>query len=199
MKGEAYPKPGSGEKMIYVMQVRTGTETETEQMVRLLLEPTLYQDVYFPIRVMKRKQQGEWQEVKEKLLPGYVFIEAEDSESLYIGLKKVPRLTKLLGYTQDGISVLDERDASWLNRIMRERDGQYQEDAALRHEVGLTLVSVEETAEGRKIKILEGPLKEVEGMILRYDLHRRRAEVEVEFMGQRTVLHMGIVIQGEEK
>ncbi len=179
--------------MIYVLQVRSGTESEVVTFMDETVEKGIYDDAYYPTRVMQKKYRGKWTEVKEKLIPGYVFVETTDPSGLYMQLKKVPRLTKLLGREDEGnagIQKLSERDERWLLKMMGGREGQYM-DPKLRGEVGLTLVSVDDE---NKVHILEGPLQGLEGNILRYNLHRRYADVEMEFMGQRTVLHMGIVI-----
>ena len=42
------------------------------------------------------------------------------------------------------------------------------------------------------VTILSGPLKDMEGYIKKIDLHRRIAKVEVDFMNQKTLLHLGI-------
>ena len=42
------------------------------------------------------------------------------------------------------------------------------------------------------VTILSGPLKDMEGYIKKIDLHRRIAKVEVDFMNQKTVIHLGI-------
>ena len=56
-------------------------------------------------------------------------------------------------------------------------------------EVQLSQISV---SEDDVITILSGPLKNMEGCIKKIDLHRRIAKVEVDFMNQKTVIHLGI-------
>ncbi len=185
--------------MIYVLQVRSGKESEVVTFMESLVSREYFTDAYFPTRRMQKKYRGKWNEVTEKLIPGYVFVEADDPEKLYMQLKKVPRLTKVLGrdVEEQAIRALTPRDERWLRQMMGGREGQYM-DPKLRGEVGLTLVSIDDDG---VVHILEGPLKGVEGHILKYNLHKRYADVETEFMGQRTVLHMGIVITekpGEE-
>ena len=45
--------------------------------------------------------------------------------------------------------------------------------------------------------ILSGPLKSVEGQIKKINLHRRIAEVEVDFMNRKTVVYLGIEMVGK--
>ena len=60
----------------------------------------------------------------------------------------------------------------------------------------LTKVAFDEDG---KLKILSGPLDEMLGSIRKIDVHRRIAEVEVEFMGRMTVLHLGIELVNDSK
>ena len=61
-------------------------------------------------------------------------------------------------------------------------------------EVEISKVTVEE---GNQIRILEGPLKNLEGKIKKVNLHKRVAAVEMEFMGNKSVVHLGIELVGE--
>ncbi len=179
--------------MIYVLQVMTGRESEVITFMEALVDKEYYNDVYYPTRKMQKKFKGQWNEVTEKLIPGYIFVESDEPVKLYQQLKRVPRLTKLLGRDPDEkeIQRLTERDERWLRKLMGVREGQKNQDPHLRGEVGLTLVSIDDD---NVVHILEGPLKGVEGHILKYNLHKRFAAVEMDFMGQKTVLHMGIMI-----
>lgn len=56
-------------------------------------------------------------------------------------------------------------------------------------EVGISRIAVEE---GNQIRILSGPLKDLEGQIRKVNLHKRIAEVEMEFMGSRSVVYLGV-------
>ena len=56
-------------------------------------------------------------------------------------------------------------------------------------EVGISKIAVEE---GNQIRILSGPLKDLEGQIRKVNLHKRIAEVEMEFMGSRSVVYLGV-------
>ena len=63
-------------------------------------------------------------------------------------------------------------------------------------EAEISRVAVEE---GKQIKILSGPLKNLEGQIKKVNLHKRTAAVEVEFMGSKTVIYLGIEMVTDNK
>lgn len=45
-----------------------------------------------------------------------------------------------------------------------------------------------------KLRIISGPLKNLEGQIRKINLHKRIAVVEAEFMGSKSLIHLGIEI-----
>ena len=169
--------------MYYVIQVATGTEDKVEQQIRVMVENALYDSCFHPMRRVKKKFRGEWKESREKLLPGYVFITSNCIQDLYQEMKYVPAFTKLLGKQGEHFIPLSKYEVEWLEQIIDSSDSK--------KEVELSPVSV---SEDDVIKILSGPLKNMEGCIKKIDLHRRVAKVEVDFMNRKIVIHLGIEI-----
>lgn len=121
---------------------------------------------------------------REKLLPGYVFMNSENAEELYLALKHIPMLTKVLGRDSNYFTALTDRETEWLEALIS--TGQ---DGRITGEIPLSQIEVTENDE---IKILSGPLRDMEGRVKRINLHKRFAEVEVEFMGRMIIIHLGI-------
>ncbi len=99
-------------------------------------------------------------------------------------------LTKLLGKDEELFVALHEEETQWLEDLISLEelgDGCF--------EVGLSQVYAEEN----RVTVLSGPLKNVEGRIRKINLHRRIAEVEVEFMNRKTVLFLGIEMVGKKE
>lgn len=170
--------------MYYVIQVEPRKEAETERYIAKNVTKDLYFSCFHLRRHMKKKFHGEWKDIYEKLLPGYVFINSENAKELYFALKNIPMLTKLLGWNQDFFMALTSQETQWLEALISvEADGKITGEAAL---------SQIEIDENDEIKILSGPLQNMRGMVKKINLHKRIAEVEVEFMGRKTVMHLGI-------
>lgn len=200
---------GEGVKLYYVIQVMSGMEDKVEEQIGIIVEKRLYEGCFHPIRRVKKKIRGEWKELREKLLPGYVFIISENVGELYQKLKSVTVFTKMLGKDGDEFIPLAEHEVQWLEEITGlESDGEDGNIGNSRNitsiksdkngnkkgnsknmEVQISRVSV---SEDDKITILSGPLKNMEGCIKKIDLHRRIAKVEVNFMNRKTVIHLGI-------
>lgn len=170
--------------MYYVLQVAPGKETDTEAYITKRIAEELYSSCFHPVRCIRKKFHGEWMDRHEKLLPGYVFMNSQNAEELYLALKNIPMLTKFLGWNPEYVTALTERETEWLEALVSAgRDGRTT------GEVSLSRIELDEK-DG--VKILSGPLQNMEGMVKRINLHKRIAEVEVEFMGRMTVIHLGI-------
>lgn len=170
--------------MYYVIQVAPGTESRTEELIRRRVDSRLYGRCFHPLRHVRRKLRGEWRDVHEKLIPGYVFLTSTSIEELYQALRQVPSFTRLLGREEGDLFLpLPEKEAAWLEQITGGGT-----------EASLSLVKV---TEGDGIRILSGPLKDMEGRIRKINLHKRTAEVEVDFMNRKTVVHLGIEMVGK--
>lgn len=167
--------------MYYVLQIIAGTEDRVEEQIKVMVNNKLYYSCFHPMRQLKKKFRGEWKEIHEKLLPGYVFITSDCVQELYRELKNIPAFTKMLGKDQEQFIPLPEHEVKWLERMI--------ESSGRNMEVQLSQVSV---SEDDAVMILSGPLKDMEGYIKKIDLHRRIAKVEVDFMNRKTVIHLGI-------
>ena len=177
--------------MYYVIQVAPGKETDVELYITERVAEDLYSSCFHPVRHIKKKFHGEWRDKYEKLLPGYVFISSENAEKLYESLKAIPMMTKILGWHLEYITPLTDREAVWLEALVAMR-----QNGKITGEVPLSRIEISENDE---VKILSGPLTDMAGMVRKINLHKRIAEVEVTFMGRRTVIHLGIEMIGKKE
>ena len=174
--------------MYYVIQVSPNEERKTVQIIKNAISRELCTECFFPMRNIRRKIRGELMDIREKLFPRYVFVESDNPKELYEEIKKIPRLTKLLGvyYDEDtetfDFIALSADEVAWLTQIISKEDGGI---------VPLSRVSVD--AQGM-VQIVSGPLEHLENQVLKFDLHKRIAKVRVKFNGKIAVLHMGIEI-----
>ena len=169
--------------MWYVMQVSTGQENRTAYLVEKMVSEGVIESCFVPVRRIRKKFHGTWHEVTEKLFPGYVFMITEHPQLLYKELKKIPALTKVLGRCEGYFTPLSETDVNMMEKFQNGIDNNGK------LEVEISKIMIEER---NQIRILSGPLKNLEGQIKKVNLHKRIAEVELEFMGGRSVVHLGI-------
>ena len=169
--------------MWYVMQVASGQENRTVFLVEKVVSEGILESCFVPVRRLRKKFRGAWHEVIEKLFPGYVFMISERPQLLYEELKQIPALTRLLGRCDEYFTPLSEKDV----RMMEKLQNIMGDSGNLEVEISRIIVE-----KGNRIRILSGPLKDLEGQIKRVNLHKRIAEVEMEFMGSRSVVHLGV-------
>ena len=166
-----------------VMYVEGGREAGEEAFLRGLLPRELEASCFHLVRNRRKKYGGKWRTVCENLMPGYVFIHTDQPEAVCRELKKVPGRELLYG-GGECVTALERQEAEFMERITDE-DGI----------IGVSKVEV--TGEGQ-VRYLSGPLVNVSHMVRRVDLHRRIAEVETQFMGEKHVLYLGIEIERQK-
>lgn len=173
----------------YVLQVAPKEEEKTEIHIRKMISEDLYDQCFHPTRVIRKKFHGKWVEVHEKLLPGYVFVTAEDAEKLYLQLKNIPLLTRILGKDMEYFVRLSGQEEHWLELLLKQSGAGNASNRNEKNEVGLSQIDI---TEGNQIRVVSGPLKDMEGMVKKINLHKMIAEVEVPFMNGSTVIHLGV-------
>ncbi len=166
--------------------------------------------VMVPTRVMQERRKGAWKECEKLLLPGYVFVYVSDSEDdeLQDAQKVDGRNNLNVSRCFENYFKIDDTNLSknrtrqkikfdYIKRLLdvckfldyhagvREllgSDFNYA-DWILRYNgrIGQSII----LQEGERIKVLEGPLKDCEGRIIKLDKRKKRAWVEFTFDGQK--------------
>ncbi|MCI9360297.1 MAG: antiterminator LoaP [Hungatella sp.] len=164
--------------MWYVIQTLGGKEEETADMIRRRVSSYYVEDCFIPKRERLKKFHGVWNREEEILFRGYVFAASERPDGLYQELKQIPRLTKLLGREDEYFFALNQEEEELVRGIGDEK-----------HKTSISRIEV---GEGKKIRVVEGPLKGYVGDVVKVNLHKREVVVRVEFMGRPMELKMGV-------
>ena len=163
--------------MWYVIQVFTGREMEIAQKCRdRIMEED--EDVFVPLAERQTKIRGEWQIVRTKLFPGYVFIDTERIEDFHIRLKQIKGMTKVLR-TGETMTPLQEEEERYLRRLGLDEDGHVVEYS-------------EGYLEGEKLVVTSGALEGYEGRIKKILRHKRLVVLEVPLMGRTVEVTLGL-------
>lgn len=163
-----------------VVHVQDGDEARTESFVKGFLPGELDARCFHLTRSRRKKYGGQWQTVREKLLPGYLFIDTDKPEAVYRELEKASG-PQLLFSNEASIAALEAKEAA-LMELLADESG----------EIAISKVRVSEDG---NIEFLSGPLLQVESMVRKVNLHQRIAEIEAEFLGKRQILYLGIEIE----
>ncbi len=167
--------------MWYVMQTMTGQEEELVQLVQKMIPRHLYEDCFVAYyeRVWRKQQQNVIH--VERLFPGYVFITTEDPKELFLSLKQVPAMCKLIA----------GRKGEFLP-IEKEEEAFFQDLLSGEHIVRLSYV--ESDARGR-IQRVQGPLKHYTDQVVRYQFKKRYAIIRFQMLGAEKTIALGIILK----
>lgn len=161
--------------MWYVIQVYTGHEMEIAQKCRnrIIMED---EDVFVPLAERQTKIRGEWQVIKTKLFPGYVFVETERPRDLYMRLKEIKVMTRLL-MTGEEITPLYREEEEYLRNLQDEAH-------VVRYSEGYL--------EGDRLIVTDGALAGYEGKIKKLLRHKRLVVLEVPLLGRVVEVTLGL-------
>lgn len=166
--------------MWYVLQTMTGDEEELVHMIRRLLPSRCYTDCFVPYyeRVW-RKQQKSYVHV-ERLFPGYVFILTDTPDDVFMELKRVPAMSKLLADGNFNFLSLEAEEEEFFCRMLGET-----------HIVRLSYV---ETNGKGKVYRVSGPLEEYLTQVVRYQFKKRYAIIRLKLLGEEKTTALGIIL-----
>lgn len=171
-------------RMWYVVQVAGGREQVTLAKIQRFVDGETLREAFVPRRKVMRKKDGKEILVSEILFPGYVFVVTEKPEELFANLKYVPAFTRMLGCGGKNFIPLDQGEV----RLLEAFCGT---DRLVEMSRGIL--------DGDGVRIDEGPLKGREGIIRKIDRHKRCAYVEMEIMGRKKSVKLGLDVVRKEK
>lgn len=163
----------------YVIQVRSSHEKEIADKCKIMISSDILKECFIPECIMKKKIKGQWINVKTVLFKGYVFLITDRIDDLYIELKKIPDLTKMIGKKKDIIYPLTNEEIDFLVSFSDQQ-----------HLVNMSVGFIE----GQTIHITEGPLQGKEGMITKIDRHKRIAYINLNIFNNDITAKVGLEI-----
>ena len=198
--------------MWYVIQVQTGKEEQIIEEAKKYRVQEYFDELFAPHCVRKKKYLGRWHREKELLFPGYLFAVSARPEELYLALKRLPKLTKLLGVgekwtpmSKQDIEIVKRLAGGGRNLSEKQAEKQPGSDRQLqidyRHQPDTDKWLMEFSEgyiEGEKIIVTKGPLKGMESKISRIDRHKRLAWLKVELFGRTVELQAGLEVIRKE-
>lgn len=160
--------------MYYVVQVKTGKEQQAIDDILKNKPDDPGFDVFAPYRKALRKFKGQLKEVVERCFPGYIFVETNNVQDLFVQLYWTPGYTRLLGREADTYNFVPlDKDESRMIDILYSKNNDR-----------ITEISNIEVKEGEMIRVLDGPLMGLETQIKKVNLHKRKVTVEYMMCGR---------------
>lgn len=179
-------RQASEDSMWYVIQTVTGREEELIIFIRIILKKELYTECFVIKAEWMKRLGGEWQIQVRPLFPGYVFIETERPDEVFLELKNVPRFSRILGSERNIFVPVKKEEEQFLKRII---DDSGKLDQAV---VRLTAI---ETGENGEIISMEGALSCFEKGRIKVNRHKRYAVVKTRMLGEARTLIFGVMIK----
>ncbi|WP_367398132.1 antiterminator LoaP [Paenibacillus sp. MSJ-34] len=129
-----------------------------------------------PRRKLMERRQGSFKEVTRLLFPGYVFVYTVLDHESYYKLVDQYGVIRILGRPDPCPVPLQE-----MAHVLK-----WCEESEL---VGMSRVQ-----DGEKVTVIDGPLKNMEGQIVRVDRRKGRARVRITLFGEPKEIDFGIDI-----
>ena len=131
----------------------------------------------WPRRNLKIRRKGKWKDSFAPIFPGYLFLEiTEVTTDLYLQLRKIPGFFRFLQSNQN-IVPLSGRDMELLTHFISFGEVVDKSVAAF--------------DENNRIKIMSGPLKGLEGLIVKVDRRKGRAKVRLDMFKDSFLIDFG--------
>ena len=156
----------------YVLQVMGGKENKIVEFIQKLSPVSL--TPFLPRKKLKIRKKGKTKDVIKPLYPGYIFIIGEWNIN---DAKKIIQLTGVVKFIGGLLSpgTLKNEEKEIINKITK--DGI----------AGFSQVIKENT----KIKVISGPLKELEGVIQSVDRRKQKAIVNLPLLNSVVKVTLG--------
>jgi len=157
----------------YCMLCRTGAELSVAQSIT-----RHYPDLtaIAPVKKLQEKRNGQWEQHEQIMLPGYLFLYSE-RELPFDLCRKVHLLYRSLEYER-GMRILTGSDEEYAQWVYRHQGN-----------IGISKVTIEE---GQNIQVIDGPLLDCQGTIVKIDRHKRRAMVSFIFDGEKRMVSISV-------
>ncbi len=166
----------------YVLAVITGGEEKFMAHARRMAVPAEGRLIW-PRRTLKIRRAGVTMDVTGPLYPGYLFWETRElSDASLTGLKKLPGFIKFLNSNHD-IIPLPGRERDSFRELVS--DGE------------VLRISRAVFDENNRIRVIEGPLKRLEGDIVKVDRRRGRARVMLTLQGRTMMADLAFEVLGK--
>jgi len=160
----------------YVIQVQTRKEDKYLHLAANIIEENQVH-LLWPRRNLRIRRRGIWKKYLAPIFPGYLFIESEKiSPELYSQIKRIPGFLRFLKDNHN-IEPLAKRDQELLTHFL-----------SFGEVVDRSKVFFDEN---KRIRVLQGPLKGLEGKIVKVNRRKGRARVELDLYEESFLIDFG--------
>ena len=161
----------------YCIFVQTGHEDKIRTRFLTIDFPHL--QFVIPKRQLRERQEGMWEEVLRPLFPGYILAKGEMSETDCFQIRRLDHVIKVLCDETGLPSKIDVSEIQILLKLLAN---------------GEVIKPSKAIEKGDTIDILEGPLKQLQGLVVSVNKRKKRAKVLLNFLGKQRTVEIGLEI-----
>ncbi len=162
--------------MFYVIQIKTKSEQKFLNLAAQLAKE-LNLNIFWPRRNLRIRKKGKWHDSLAPIFPGYLFINIEKiSTEIYWRFRKIPGFFRFLKNNHN-ITPLPLAEANIIRKLIR--FGEVIEKSTVTFN------------ENNKINVIDGPLKGLEGIIVKIDKRKGRAKVKLDLYKEAYLVDFG--------
>ena len=166
----------------YVVNTVTGYEYKVKEKLEMMINSMELQNNIYRVVVPEQKivevKNGVKKERVKKMFPGYVLVEMVMSDEAWYIVRNTQGVTGFIGSSGKG--------AKPIPLLPHEVD-------SILGSMGLSRIDVTKELEiGKKVKILDGPFKDMEGTIESVDMKTQKLNVNVDLFGQVTKVEVDL-------
>ena len=146
------------------------THSHSEQLVHDQLMAKTF-DVFLPLIPVWSRRNGSRHLIRKPMFPGYLFLRHALDKASYVEIMKTNGLARILGERWDRPAVVADAEIDAIRQVL---------------DAGLPILPHSYLREGNRVRIIQGPLKGVEGILVHNNLQKGLLVVSVELL-QRSV------------
>jgi transcription termination/antitermination protein NusG len=142
------------------------THSHCEQLVHDQLIAKAFNS-FLPLSAVWSRRDGARRVVQKPMFPGYLFVRHAIDKASYIEIMKTNGLARILGERWDRPAVVADAEIDAVRQVL---------------DTGVPVLPHSYLREGHRVRITQGPLAGVEGILVRNDAHKGLLVVSVELL-----------------
>ena len=167
----------------YVVNTVSGYEYKVKEKLEMMIvnSPEIQESIFrviVPEQTIVEYKDGVKKEKVKKMFPGYVLVEMIMTDEVWFIVRNTQGVTGFIGSSGKGAKPIplmpDEVDRILSNMGMSRMD------------------TAKDLVEGKKVKITDGPFKNMIGKIASVDLDNKKVELLLDLFGQETSVEVGL-------
>ena len=160
----------------YAAFVVTGEEDNVKERLNYRFEDRF--KVLVPKRKLRERKNGIWKFTTRILFPGYVLLNGNIEDIAGCDFRSIPKLIKPLKNGTD-MERIDRKEMMVLSRLICNNEV-----------IDFSNILIE----NGKVKVIDGPLVSMEGVIVSVDHRKGRARVKLDFLGDERIIELGVAV-----